>query len=215
MHLCCPACGFKSPIEVFAADKDARVFAALMGRVPPPLADGVLRYLSLFAPARHAMTFGRGRTLLEPLVQMIEAGRITRARREWIVSLAGFEAGLRQMIESRAKLTLPLKSHGYLLEVLAGAVNQAEGKAEAAQIEQLRHTPPEQRGESASEASQWDADRARNQARRAAVVELQQQVASCKRLKTPISHPALEQQLQHLGHSAEVIAFAFSKVPLE
>jgi hypothetical protein len=46
------------------------------------------------------------------------------------------------MISKRDKLTLPLKSHGYLLEIIAGYGNKAEAKAEA-QTEARRggHTP--------------------------------------------------------------------------
>lgn len=217
MHLCCPACGFKSPIETFAADRDARHFAALMGRVPPPLADLTLRYISLFAPAKHAMTFSKGRAVLEPLVAMIEAGRITRARREWPVSLAQWEAGLQHMVESRSKLTLPLKSHGYLLEVLAGDTNKIEAQAEAQDI--ARDRTGESRkaadADTQSEAGQWDESRRQQALRIAAVQALASEIAGLKRLSLPVTNERLIAALIDQGIARTHIDFALSKRPLE
>ena len=208
MHLCCPACGFKSPIEVFAQDKDARHLAALMGRVPPPLADLALRYVALFAPAKHAMTFSRGRAVLGPLVEMIEAGRIERAKRGWPISLAQFEAGLQHMVERRAQLTLPLKTHGYLLEVLAGLADRIEAKAEAETIERQRRGGAPQTDEDAPAAT--DA-LTLQKARAEAVQKLAGEIAACKRLVTPLSRAYLRTVLLREGVLPEHADFALGR----
>ncbi len=217
MQLCCPACGFKSPIETFAADKDARHFAALMGRVPPPLSDLVLRYLGLFAPAKHAMTFSKGRAVLEPLVVLIEQGRITRAKREWPVSLSGFEHGLQHMVDRRASLTLPLKSHGYLLEVLAGAADKVEAQSEAQEIARQRTGETRKAAEEAnhSEAAQWDDSRRLQAARVAAVSALHAEIAGLKRLGLTPTRELLIDTLIKSGHARPAVDFAFTKVSLE
>lgn len=212
MNLCCPTCGFKASIEVFAGDKAARHVAALMGRVPPPLSDLLLRYLGLFAPAKHAMTFSRMQTLLQELVPMIEAGRITRAKREWPVNLAQWEHGMQQMVEKRAQLTLPLKSHGYLLTILAGDADKLEAQAENEDIKRDRSGESRKTDAATSEAGQWDADRAAQRAQLSAVQALSMEVGSCKRLGVPMTRAALEVQLLKGGHTPKAIEFAFSKL---
>lgn len=207
MNLVCPACGLKSPIEVFAADKDARLFAQLMGRVPTAISELVLRYLGLFAPAKHAMTFGRGRAVLEELVLMIEAGRVSRARREWPVSLAQFEQGLQTMVDKRASLTLPLKTHGYLLEVLAGAIDRQEAKAEARGIEQLRTSrdqplaPPP-----APELS------TEQRARSVAMAAITSELAGLKRLQMKPDAARLRENAIKAGATAAATDFVLTKL---
>ena len=211
MNLCCPGCGLRGPLECFSADKDARHFGALMGRVPPPLAEGLLRYLGLFAPAKHATTFAKARRLLEELVPMIEAGRIRRARREWPVSIAQWDEGLRHMAERRAQLTLPLKSHGYLLEVLAGAVDRLEAKAEAQGIQQIG------RGERAAVAAEMAplaaaGPAAALMAAAAAHQELKRVLATNQRLGITASQDVLRKHLAGLGHGAAAIDHALKQL---
>ncbi len=214
MKLCCPACGFPAEIETFASDKAARKFAVLMGRVPPPLSDLVLRYCSLFAPAKHAMTFTKGERVLGELVPMIEAGRITRAKREWLLNLAQWEAGLQAMCDKRAQLTLPLKSHGYLLEVLAGAADKIEAKAEAGEIERQRSGEARKQTASAEDgsAAAWDQERQTERDRVAAVRALAAEGASLVRLKIAPTAEGVRKALLKQGHSLASIEFAFSKL---
>lgn len=131
MNITCPGCGFCAALNIFTSDVDARHFAQLMGKVPPEISDQVLMYIGLFAPAKHKMTFARGRRVLAELVPLIEARQIERNRRSWPAPVSAWRDALAYMIDSRAKLTLPLKSHGYLLEVLVGMADQVEAQAEA------------------------------------------------------------------------------------
>lgn len=217
MNLCCPTCGFKASIEVFAGDKAARHVMVLMGRVPPPLSELVLRYLGLFAPAKHAITIPRMKRLLEELVPMIEAGRINRARREWPVSLAQFEDGLQAMCDKRASLPLPLKSHGYLLEVLAGAVDKIEAQAEAKSIEHDRSGESRKAAEAVqgSEAAQWDEGRRLQAERLNACSALISEISGLKRLRLAVTDAALTAALTTQGYSKPAISFALSKRPAE
>lgn len=205
MQLCCPACGLRGPLESFAADKDARHVAGLMGRVPPALSAAVLGYLGLFAPAKNAVTFAKARRLLEELVPMIEAGCITRARREWAVSIAQWEDGFRHMAERRAQLTLPLKTHGYLLEVLAGAANQMEGKAES---EGIRRIGQGDRGQLQAAVTRVDDALERTRC----LLELKQLLASNKRLRITASSDALRKHLAGMGFGAAAIDHALKSL---
>lgn len=201
MQLCCPGCGLLGSLESFIADKDARHVASLMGRVPPVLSSALLAYIGLFAPAKRVVPFAKTRRLLDELVPMIEAGRITRSRREWPVSLAQWEDGFRHMAERRSQLTLPLKTHGYLLEVLAGAANQVEAKAES---EDIRRVGEAGRARLDSAASRVDDALERTRC----LLELKQLLASNKRLRITASSDALRKHLAGMGFGAAAIDHA-------
>lgn len=210
MNLSCPTCGFRAAIEVFAGDIAAKRFALLMGRLPPPLAPAVMRYLALFAPAKHAMTFAKGERVLGELLPMIEAGRITRAKREWIVNLEQWEAGLVAMNDKRAALTLPLKSHGYLLEVLAGAADKIEAVAEAADIASDR--TGETRKDVGSEAAVWDQNRDDRAREMRAMTALSLELASLKKFQIVATREQLATKLLEGGHTRAAVDAAIARL---
>lgn len=134
----CPTCGFSGDLVVFTNDVQARYFAALMGKLPPELAEAVTRYLNLFSPAKHKLTWPRARRLLEELVPDIQRGAIERKRRQWLAPMPVWIRAFEHMHEQRPNLTLPLKSHGYLYEVIVGLVDKAEDAAERTAEQKLR-----------------------------------------------------------------------------
>lgn len=143
MNVTCPGCGMHGPIDAFTAPGEAGQVAQLMGRVPPEISDLVLRYVGLFAPTRYKMTAGRGRRLLGELVPMIEARSINHLGRDWAAPVAIWEEAINYMLDNRAVLKLPLRSHGYLLAVVHGLADKAEAAAER-EIEKKKQTgaPP-------------------------------------------------------------------------
>ena len=126
MKLTCPGCGAIGSLELFTADVDAREFAQLMGRVPPELAKPLQRYLSRFRPRARALAWARGRKLLGELVGAIEAGAINRHGRDWPAPAATWVTAIEVILAKRETLQLPLKSHGYLLEIISGHADKAE-----------------------------------------------------------------------------------------
>lgn len=131
MKLVCPSCGCYGPVDVFLADLElARAVMAALS-VPAALAAPMQQYLRLFRPAQRALTARRIETLLGELAPMIAAGAIERRGRTWPAPVEYWRAGIEEMLEHRDRLTLPLKSHGYLLEIIAGLAHRAETQAEA------------------------------------------------------------------------------------
>lgn len=177
LTLACPTCGFVAGIEVFAGDLDARAVAQLMGQVPRALADDVLRYIALFAPQKHKVTFSRARKHLEPLVAAINAGAVSIHQRSWAAPESAWADAFSQLQAKRAELTLPMKSHVYLFKIVAGLADKGEAAAEALVEQQRRqgHAP-------AAAGAPVDEAEAR---RRRAQAELVQQRATQARLKLP------------------------------
>lgn len=130
MKLVCPSCGFFASPEAFLAEADEQRALLLAFKVPSPLAASMHQYLRLFRPAQRALTARRIETLLNDLLPMIEACRIERRGRVWPAPIESWRTALDEMVSKRDRLTLPLKSHGYLLEILVGYADRAEGAAE-------------------------------------------------------------------------------------
>lgn len=134
----CPECGHHAAPAGFAVDADSKQYAALLADLPPPVARAVMSYIALFAPRARKLTAPRARKLLEELAPLIKAERITRRGREWIAPQAAWITAIDDLLARRDKLTLPLTTHGYLLDVLTSTADRIERAAEDQREQQLR-----------------------------------------------------------------------------
>lgn len=133
--LCCPNCRAVMSLDVVLADDAPReALNAIVGAHPAgdSFIKPLLRYIGLFAPAKSQMSHARIAALVNELAPMIRAARIERNGRTWACPIDYWRQGFDHMLAQRdqGRLTLPLKSHGYLLEVLAGLSDRAESQAE-------------------------------------------------------------------------------------
>jgi len=127
----CPACLFSGGLEAFLGMDDARGVVGIMAACPgaPSVRKALLRYVAMFAPASQRLRWGRVEKLLGEMVAMMEAARIERNGRVWPAPLEYWEAGLDAVL-ANTTLRRPLKSHGYLLEVIAGMADKADAAEE-------------------------------------------------------------------------------------
>lgn len=140
MLLTCPCCGTKGYAVLFAADADARHCVQLTAKVPPALERSLFAYLTLFQPKSRVLTWKRIRTLLSELLPAIERQMVERNGRPWPAPHEAWISAFDEMVGKRDKLTLPLKSNGYLFEILAGTANRVEAQAEEAVEQQRRRS---------------------------------------------------------------------------
>lgn len=134
----CPACQTEMGLEAILGADDARGVVEILARMPgsPTLRKGLLRYVGLFAPAKQRLRWGRVESLLDEVLGMVESGRVERNGRSWPAPLDYWQMGI-EVILANTTLRRPLKSHGYLLEIIAGLADKAEAKAES-RTEQTR-----------------------------------------------------------------------------
>ena len=130
MKLSCPACGSLYSLDALLGNEGAReaVMAALA--MPAPLGKLMVQYLGLFRPAQRQLSFDRVANLLNELLPMVAAARIERSGRTWSAPQDYWTMALTEMIAKRDNLTLPLKSHGYLLAIIEGYSLKAEARQE-------------------------------------------------------------------------------------
>jgi hypothetical protein len=121
-------------LDVLVAHEGAREAVLVALQLPAPLGKLLVQYLAMFRPGKRQLSWERVGSILGELRGPIEEARIDRGGRSWPAPLDYWKAALEHMVQLRdtGKLQLPLKSHGYLLEVIAGMANKAEGKVEAA-----------------------------------------------------------------------------------
>lgn len=132
MRTACPACGAEMSLDAMINHDAARsAIAAAMG-MDLTLGKALVQYLALFRPAKRSLSFDRVAALLEELVPMVQAGKVTRNGQHHAAPRESWKLAIETVLASRGNLQLPLKSHGYLLSVLIGAAEKLEARIEQA-----------------------------------------------------------------------------------
>lgn len=134
-QVCCPNCRAVMSMDIlFAEDAPREALNAIVAAHPAgdSFIRPLLRYVGLFAPAKSQMSHARVATLINELVPMIRTAQFERNGRTWVCPIEYWRQGFEHMLALRdqQRLNLPLKSHGYLIEVLAGLIDKVEARAE-------------------------------------------------------------------------------------
>jgi hypothetical protein len=142
MKLNCPSCGALMSLDVIVSHDGARDAVQIALQLPAPLGKLIIQYLTLFRPARRQLSLDRVASILGELLPMITDSRISRDGKTYPIAQPIWAAGLQEIMDKHRQkpLTLPLKSHGYLLEILINKAHSAEAKLEA-KLEQQRQMP--------------------------------------------------------------------------
>ncbi len=127
----CPDCGYAGDLISFISGSEAREAMRQCLKIMPDMENIVFRYIGMFRPATNALTMSRTVALFQQIANDMAAGRIERHGRKWPAPRDNWKAAMEQMIDARANITLPLKSHGYLHEILMRMANGVEAKQEA------------------------------------------------------------------------------------
>jgi hypothetical protein len=133
MRLSCPACNAETSLDVLLGrEADARATAAFL-ELHVALGSVLVGYIGLFRPPKRRLAIARVFVLLGELLPDIERGAITRKGRDWAAPRDAWKQAIEAIHAKRDKgtLTLPLTSHGLLLEVLCNLAEKAEASAEA------------------------------------------------------------------------------------
>lgn len=132
MKLVCPHCQgqfeLAAALELQAA-RGALVSAmALSGELGRLMA----HYIGMFKPPQKALSLDRAERLLAEITPQIEGGVVMRRGAELPAPRELWIAALKTMIEQRdsGKLELPLKTHGYLLEIVASTAQRGAARQE-------------------------------------------------------------------------------------
>ena len=117
----CPACGATCSLDALLGHSEAsQAFVASLS-VTGVLAKPLVKYLGLFRSESRDLTFERTAKLLNEISPDIVAKKIKRGHHTYPAPQAAWVWAISVMLERRdqQKLDLPLKTHGYLYEVIS------------------------------------------------------------------------------------------------
>ncbi len=121
MNIKCPNCGAVHSLDSLINDADASSVLRAVLEMDAEMGKAAIRYVGLFRPAKSQLSWARTAKLLNELIPMIKAHTVVR---DGVSSPAPAEAwlhGFNETVNARdqGRLKLPLKSHGYLLEIVS------------------------------------------------------------------------------------------------
>ena len=126
MNIKCPNCGAVHSLDSLINDADASAVLRAVLEMDVEMGKAAIRYVGLFRPAKSQLSWSRTAKLLNELLPMMKAQTVER---DGVSSPAPAEAwihGFNETVNARdqGRLKTPLKSHGYLYEILASWVGQ-------------------------------------------------------------------------------------------
>lgn len=133
MKLTCPSCGAIASLDAWDNDARWRELLQVASSLPAPLPPAVLGYFSLFRPAKSALTVKKALRLAGEIKGMVETGHIqVQGKVARNSTPAQWANGMEQMVERRGALSLPLKNHNYLRQIVWQLADDADRAREAA-----------------------------------------------------------------------------------
>lgn len=123
----CPCCGAQNSLDALVAHEEARQSLWALAQIGGAMTQGLVRYLGLFRPAKSALSAPRMASLMAELLPDMQAGEIRRGGQVHPAPAAAWIYAFNEVLAARdsGRLKPPLKSHGYLYEIIAGWAGQA------------------------------------------------------------------------------------------
>ncbi len=127
MRTRCPSCGATLSLDALIAHDGAREALTVAFKLSGALGSALVRYLALFRPESRELTMDRVARLVGDLLPDLQAQRISRNGQVYDAPLEAWVWAIEQALAARdaGRLTLPLKSHGWLYEVISNWRPQA------------------------------------------------------------------------------------------
>lgn len=117
----CPCCGATQSLDALIGHDAARQALQAAFKISDPFGSALVRYLALFRPVQQELSMARLAKLLNELLPDINARRISRDGVVYDAPLDAWLYAFEQACLARddGRLKTPLKSHGWLYEVIA------------------------------------------------------------------------------------------------
>lgn len=116
----CPNCGASFSLDILITHETTRNLLLDIFKLSGALGNALIRYLGLFRSTNRDLSMDRVAKLISELLPDIQAQRIQRNRQVYDAPIQAWVWAIDQAIQARdaGRLTLPLKGHGFLYEVI-------------------------------------------------------------------------------------------------
>ncbi|WP_308905390.1 hypothetical protein [Neisseria mucosa] len=122
----CPNCGAANSLDSLVSDAEAAEVLKMLLELDADIGKAAIRYIGLFRPGKSQLSWGRTAKLLKELLPQIQTATIERNGTTYAAPMEAWLYSFQKILVAReaGRLKTPLKSHGYLYEILAGWVSQ-------------------------------------------------------------------------------------------
>lgn len=123
----CPNCGAANSLDSLVSDAEAAEVLKMLLELDADIGKAAIRYIGLFRPGKSQLSWGRTAKLLKELLPQIQTATIERNGTTYAAPMEAWLYSFQEILVAReaGRLKTPLKSHGYLYEILAGWVGQS------------------------------------------------------------------------------------------
>ncbi len=177
----CPACGATTSLDALLGHSEAsKAFVASLN-LTGALAKPLVMYLAMFRSENRDLTFDRTAKLLNEIAPDIVAKQIKRGHHTYPAPQSAWVWAINIMLERREqqKIDLPLKTHGYLYEVIS-SYKPENAPVQADQSSKSRSTA-NQKSQAEIEADQREHERQKHQKPALSFAEMMRQTQEEKR----------------------------------
>jgi len=140
MKAACPCCGAGGSVELFIADAEWRKAIMAAAQLPSDCGTPAVCYVGMFRPPKRFLTPGRAALLLREVCDMIING--AERNRQAVEAPAYIWRQALLEMHDNSKITRPLKSHGYLLEVVQSKLAQRDDVNQSERTANRRNAEP-------------------------------------------------------------------------
>lgn len=118
----CPNCGTANSLDSLVNDAAAAEVLKILLELDADIGKAAIRYIGLFRPEKSQLSWGRTAKLLKELLPQIQTATIERDGTAYAAPIEAWLYALHEVLAAReaGRLKTPLKSHGYLYEILVG-----------------------------------------------------------------------------------------------
>lgn len=122
MNTRCPNCGAVHSLDSLISDAEAAEVLKMLLELDADIGKAAIRYIGLFRPEKSQLSWGRTAKLLKELLPQIQTATIERDGTAYAAPIEAWLYALHEVLAAReaGRLKTPLKTHGYLYEILVG-----------------------------------------------------------------------------------------------
>lgn len=134
MNTRCPNCGAVHSLDSLISDAEAAEVLKMLLELDADIGKAAIRYIGLFRPEKSQLSWGRTAKLLKELLPQIQTATVHRDGTAYAAPMEAWLYALHEVLAAReaGRLKTPLKSHGYLYEIMAGWQGQGSAVSTAA-----------------------------------------------------------------------------------